>query len=487
MNLLHSLQLTAAEELISVAGLVLLLVAAWSGDRASRAISIATVGVLVAAAAIALPALCGSLAGADVSAFGGQYKADAFSAFAKLLIYVGAAVTLIVAPAFFDRFRAMRAEFPILVLFAALGMGIMVSAGDLLTLYIGLELNSLAAYVLAAFLRTDDRSAEAGLKYFVLGSLASGILLYGISLTYGFSGTTSFDAIRVAYAHGMSIGATFGMVLILVGLGFKISAAPFHMWTPDVYEGAPTPVTTFFATAPKVAALGLLMRISLEAFGAQPDAWRQVIVAASLLSIVVGALGAIGQSNIKRLMAYSSINNVGFMLIGLAAGTKAGASAMLVYLAIYVAMSVAGFVAILMLRDADGNQVETIADLGGLSRTRPGLAAALAMVMFSLAGIPPLFGFWGKFVVFQAAVQANLLALASIGIAASVIGAFYYLKVVKVLYFDEPTDKVQGNSDLAHSILLVVFSVVLSPLGYLLTGWLNTLASSAASALFHVV
>jgi NADH-quinone oxidoreductase subunit N len=380
----------------------------------------------------------------------------------------------------------MRAEFPLLVLFAAMGMGMMVSATDMLTLYIGLELNSLAAYVLAAFLRTDDRSAEAGLKYFVLGSLASGILLYGVSLTYGFTGTTSFEGIRAALNGPMSVGATFGMVFVLAGLAFKVSAAPFHMWTPDVYEGAPTPVTTFFATAPKVAALGLLMRVSLEAFGGQPGAWQQIVVFAALLSIVIGALGAIGQDNIKRLMAYSSINNVGFMLIGLAAGTKAGASAMLVYLAIYVVMSVAGFVAILMLRDANDEPVESIADLGGLSKTRPGIAAALAAVMFSLAGIPPLFGFWGKFVVFQAAVQANLVALAAIGIAASVIGAFYYLKVVKVMYFDEAVDKVQGRNDLSHTVLLALASLFLSPLGYLLTGWLNGLAGKAAAALFHV-
>ena len=486
MDLLHSIQLTLAEELISIAGLVLLLVAAWGGDKASRLISIASVAVLVACAALAVPALCGAAAGADTAAFGGQYKADAFSAFAKLLIYAGAAVTLIIAPAFFDREKAMRAEFPLLVLFAALGMGIMVSAGDMLTLYIGLEMNSLASYVLAAFLRSDDRSAEAGLKYFVLGSLASGILLYGISLTYGFTGTTSFDAIRAALGAGtLSTGATFGIVFVLAGLAFKISAAPFHMWTPDVYEGAPTPVTTFFATAPKAAALALLVRVSIEAFGSQPGAWQQIVIFASLLSIVIGALGAIGQDNIKRLMAYSSINNVGFMLIGLAAGTQAGVSAMLVYLAIYVAMSVAGFVAILMLRDANGQPVESIADLAGLSKTRPGLAAALAAVMFSLAGIPPLFGFWGKFVVFQAAVQANLVALAAIGIAASVIGAFYYLKVVKVMYFDEATDKVQGRSDLAHTVLLVVSSLFLSPLGYLLTGALHVMAGNAAAALFH--
>ncbi|MEO0033742.1 MAG: NADH-quinone oxidoreductase subunit NuoN [Pseudomonadota bacterium] len=296
MDLLHSIQLTLAEELISASGLILLLVAAWGGDKASRLISIASVAVLVACAALALPALCGAAAGPETFAYGGQYKADAFSAFAKLLIYAGAAVTLIVAPAFFERTRSMRAEFPLLVLFAALGMGIMVSAGDLLTLYIGLELNSLASYVLAAFLRSDDRSAEAGLKYFVLGSLASGILLYGISLTYGFTGTTSFDGIRAALGAGtLSTGATFGIVFVLAGLAFKISAAPFHMWTPDVYEGAPTPVTTFFATAPKAAALALLVRVSVGAFGSQPGAWQQIVVFASLLSIVIGALGAIGQ------------------------------------------------------------------------------------------------------------------------------------------------------------------------------------------------
>ncbi|MCW1381744.1 NADH-quinone oxidoreductase subunit NuoN [Novosphingobium sp. KCTC 2891] len=487
MELVRSLHLVAAEELLSVAGLILLLVAAWGGDKAARAISIASVGVLTVCALLAAPALCSGATGPDTLAFGGQYKADAFSAFAKLLIYAGAAVTLIVAPAFFDRFKAMRAEFPLLVLFASLGMGMMVSASDLLTLYLGLELNSLASYVLAAFLRSDDRSAESGLKYFVLGSLASGILLYGVSLTYGFTGHTSFAGIRAALGAGpMSVGATFGVVFILAGLAFKISAAPFHMWTPDVYEGAPTPVTTFFATAPKAAALALLMRISLEAFGAQPQAWQQIVIFASLLSIVIGALGAIGQDNIKRLMAYSSINNVGFMLIGLACATQNGAAAMLIYLAIYVAMSVAGFVAILMLRDENGDPVESIADLGGLSKTRPGLAAALAAVMFSLAGIPPLFGFWGKFVVFQAAVQANLVALAAIGIAASVIGAFYYLKVVKVMYFDEAVDKVRGKSDAAHVVLLAVASLFISPLGYLLTNWLHALAGNAAAALFHV-
>jgi NADH-quinone oxidoreductase subunit N len=486
MDFIHSLAAVSGEELLSTSALVLLLVAAWGGDKAARAMSIAAFAVLVGAAALVLPALVSGAGGAATLAFGGHIKLDAFAAFAKLLIYLGSGVTLIIAPAYFDRFKAMRAEFPLLVLLAALGMGIMVSANDLLTLYIGLELNSLSAYVLAAFLRADGRSAEAGLKYFVLGSLASGILLYGISLTYGFTGTTSFDGIRVALGTApLSIGATFGLVFVLAGLAFKISAAPFHMWTPDVYEGAPAPVTTFFATAPKVAALALLMRVSLDAFGGQPGAWQQIVIFASLLSIVIGALGAIGQDNIKRLLAYSSINNIGFMLVGLAAGTSAGASAMLVYLAIYVVSSVAAFVVVLALRDEHGNAIESIAALGGLSNSRPWLAAALATVMLSLAGFPPLFGFWGKFLVFQAAMQAHLVVFAVIGIVASVIGAFYYLKVVKVLYFDDATGRVHGDEEPANKVVLLVSSLFLSPLGFLLTRWLGVLAGSAAAALFH--
>jgi len=486
MDWSHSLRLVAPETLLSIAGLLLLLVAAWAGDKAARAISILAVAALAAAAFLVAPALCGGDMGPDTSAFMGQYRADAFASFAKLLIYGAAGAALIVAPAFFERFRAMRAEYPILILFSALGGGLMVSATDLLTLYIGLELNSLASYVLAAFLRSDERSAEAGLKYFVLGALASGILLFGMSLTYGFTGMTGFAGIRAALDGGLSTGALFGIVFVLAGLAFKIAAVPFHMWTPDVYEGAPTPVTTFFATAPKVAALALTMRVALDAFGTQADAWRQIVIFAALASIMVGALGAIGQANIKRLMAYSSINNVGFILIGLACATPAGASAMLVYLAIYVAMTLGGFVAVLMLKDAEGQPVEAIADLAGLSRKRPLLAAALAMVMFSLAGIPPLFGFWGKFVVFQAAVAADLVPLAAIGIAASVIGAFYYLKVVKVMYFDEPSEVTIGKSDLAQQVLLFLTTLFISPLGYLLTRCLNELAGKAAAALFHV-
>jgi NADH-quinone oxidoreductase subunit N len=490
MELVASLNLIFPELLLSISGLILLLVAAWGGDGSSRGISVLACLVLGACFFLVAPSVCAGASGPDTVAFAGQFRADAFAGLAKLMIYAAAGAGLVVAPAFFGRFGAMRAEYPVLILFAVLGMSIMVSATDLITLYVGLELNSLSAYVLAAFLRTDERSSEAGLKYFVLGALASGILLFGMSLTYGFTGTTSFEGIRAALDSGsganLSTGALFGLVFVLAGLAFKISAVPFHMWTPDVYEGAPTPVTMFFATAPKVAAIALTARVALDAFGYQADAWRQVVIFAALASIVIGALGAIGQANIKRLLAYSSINNVGFILIGLACATADGASAMLVYLAIYVAMTVGSFVAVLMMRDASGAPLEGISDLAGLSRTRPLLALCLAMVMFSLAGIPPLFGFWGKFVVFQAAVEANLVPLAFLGIAGSVIGAFYYIKIVKVMYFDEPANTITGKSDWAHWALLGISSVAISPLGYLLTILLGRLADGAAAALFLV-
>lgn len=483
MDYAASFALTAPELVLALSGLALLLVAAWGGDKAARVVSVAAAIALGGAFALVAPAVCAGAAGPDTLAWHGLFRADAFAGLAKLMIFAASGASLVVAPRFFERAGAMRAEFPVLVLFAALGMSIMVSAADLITLYIGLELNSLAAYVLASILRDDERSAEAGLKYFVLGALASGILLFGMSLTYGFAGTTNFAGIAVAVSDGLSTGQMFGLTFVLAGLAFKISAAPFHMWTPDVYEGAPTPVTMFFASAPKVAAIALLARVTLEGFGSQALAWQQIVIFAALLSIVIGALGAIGQQNVKRLLAYSSINNVGFILIGLAAGTLAGASAMMVYLAIYVVMTIGSFVAVLLLRDADGNPVEGISDLAGLSTTRPALAWCLLALMFSLAGIPPLFGFWGKFVVFQAAVEADLIALAAIGIAASVIGAFYYIKIVKVMFFDEPADTVKGAADRPHWVLLAICAVLISPLGYLLTGWLGNLADMAAASL----
>jgi len=483
MDLTTSLGLIIPELILSFSGLILLLVAAWGGNEASKPVSIAACTALGGAFFLVAPTVCAGASGPDTLAFFGQFRADAFAGIAKLMIYAAAGAVLVVAPAYFDRLNAMRPEFAILVLFAALGMSIMVSAADLLTLYIGLELNSLAAYVLAAYLRDDDKSAEAGLKYFVLGALASGILLFGMSLTYGFTGTTSFTGINAAIAGGLSGGQLFGLIFVLAGMAFKISAVPLHMWTPDVYEGAPTPVTAFFASAPKVAAIALLARLSLEAFGSQAEAWQQVVTFAAIASIVVGALGAIGQDNIKRLLAFSSINNVGFILIGLATATMAGASAMLVYLVFYVAMTVGSFVAVLMLKDAEGNSLETFGDIKGLSSTKPALAWCLLLIMFSLAGIPPLMGFYGKLVVFQAAVQADLLALAVIGIASSVIGAFYYLKFIKVMFFDEPVDRVQGTSDWAHWALLIISTLVISPIAFLGTEWLGNLTDMAAAAL----
>lgn len=483
MDLTASLGLIAPEIVLSLSGLILLLLAAWGGDKGARVISVAACVALGGAFALVAPSVCAGASGPDTVAFGGQFRADAFAGLAKLMIFAASGAALVVAPRFFERLDSMRAEIPVLVLFAALGMSIMVSATDLVTLYIGLELNSLSAYVLAALLRNDERSAEAGLKYFVLGGLASGILLFGMSLTYGFAGSTNFGGIAAAVSDGMSIGQMFGLTFVMAGLAFKISAAPFHMWTPDVYEGAPTPVTMFFASAPKVAAITLLARVSLEAFGSQAAAWQQIVIFAALLSIVIGALGAIAQTNVKRLLAYSSINNVGFILIGLAAGTAAGASAMMVYLAIYVVMTIGSFVAVLLMRDADGNAVEGISDLAGLSTTRPALAWCLMALMLSLAGIPPLFGFWGKFVVFKAAVEADLVALSAIGIAASVIGAFYYIKIVKVMFFDEPADTVKGAADTPHWALLTICALLISPLGYLLTGWLESLADMAAASL----
>jgi NADH-quinone oxidoreductase subunit N len=479
MTMHANLLMTLPEITLSVAALVLMLAAAWGGS--ARMIGWVAVAALIGAA-IAL----GGPASTGGDAFGGLYKADAFAAFAKVLIYGAAGVAIVMAPSFFDRTPgdAMRPEYPVLILLSAVGMGMMVSAGDLLTLYVGLELQSLAAYVLASMMRRDLRSAEAGLKYFVLGALASGILLYGISLVYGFSGTTSFDAVATAYTGTHSKGLLFGLVFVFAGLAFKMSAVPFHMWTPDVYEGAPTPVTAFFGSAPKVAAILLAVRVAIEAMGPATFEWRQIVVFASLASIALGAAGAIGQTNIKRLLAYSSINNVGFALVGLAAGTEQGVSAVLTYMAIYVVMTLGSFLIVLQMKDHEGHSIESIASLSGMSRTRPGLAFALAVMMFSLAGIPPLFGFYAKFVVFWAAVQAGMFTYAAIGIALSTVGAYYYLRIVKTMYFDEPAAAFAPVDDRVEGGLIVASTVFLSPLGYFLIPLLGVWSAVAAKALF---
>ncbi len=486
MDYASQVAMTLPEIVLALGALALLMVSAWAPASATRALSWTAVAIL-GGACIALmgPATTGG------SAFDGMYRADAFAGFAKVVIYISAAVAIMLAPRFFERTSGddLRPEYPVLILLSAIGMGIMVSAGDLLTLYVGLELQSLAAYVLASFMRQDQRSAEAGLKYFVLGALASGILLYGISLVYGFSGSTLFDEVAGAYATAnvggdtKSIGLMFGLVFVFAGIAFKISAVPFHMWTPDVYEGAPTPVSAFFASAPKVAAMGLAVRVAIEAMGPAEDQWRQIVIFAALASIIFGAVAAIGQSNIKRLLAYSSINNVGFALIGLAAGTPEGVASVLTYMTIYVATTLGSFLVVLQMRDAQGHPVESIASLAGLSRTRPALAAALAIFMFSLAGIPPLFGFWAKFAVFDAAVRAGLFPLAVVGIAASVIGAYYYLRVVKTMYFDEPGVPF-GEGDRLEGGLIAVAAVAVSPLGYLAIPLLGAWSMAAAQALF---
>ena len=481
-----SLLMTLPEVVLAAGAIALMLVAAWGGQGSTRAVSWASVAVLAGAGiALAGPASSGG------AAFGGLYRADAFAAFAKVLIYGASAVAILIAPRFFENAPSgknggddLRPEYPVLILLSAAGMGMMVSAGDLLTLYVGLELSSLAAYVLASFMRRDVRSAEAGLKYFVLGALASGILLYGISLVYGFSGTTLFSQVATAYGAGRSLGLTFGLVFVFAGLAFKISAVPFHMWTPDVYEGAPTPVTTFFASAPKVAAIALATRVAIEAMGPATDQWRQIVIFASLASIVFGAVAAIRQSNVKRLLAYSSINNVGFVLVGLAAGTPAGVAAMLFYLTVYVVMTLGSFIVVLQMKGADGQPIESIDSLAGLSRTRPGLALAMATFMFSLAGIPPLLGFNAKLAVFDAAVQAGFYQLAVAGFLGSVIGAYYYLRVVKVMYFDVPGAPLSGRATPVESGLLTVMALFVSPVGWVVLAPLGTATALAAQALF---
>ena len=468
------------ELMLSVGGTILMIVAAFAGRRGSGLVSWLCVILLLAATAalIGAPSHAGPV-------FGGLVTEDLFASFGRAIMYPAAAVAIIAAHGWFERGTEHASEYGVLIVFAAVGMGVMVSATSLVALYVGLELNSLAGYVLASYRRTDERSAEAGLKYFVLGALASGILLYGISLLYGFTGTTNFTGIAAAFGRGApSLGLLFGLVFVLAGLAFKASVVPFHMWTPDVYEGAPTPVTTFFASAPKVAAVLLATRVCVVALGPATDAWRQIVIVASLLSIFIGAIAAYGQTNIKRLLAYSSINNVGFALVGLAAAGPKGTSAVLFYMAVYVVMTLGAFLCVLWMRDADGQPIESIESLSGLAQSRPGFAAAFAIFMFSLAGIPPLFGFWPKLLVFTAAVDAGYVLLAVAAILGTVIGAYYYLKIVKVMYMDEPAAPYARTRQPVQGLLILIAAIVVSPVGYLLIGPLSSLTDRAAGSLF---
>ncbi len=468
------------EEILGIGATILMMVAAFTGRKASGLVSWLTVALLLAATA--------SLVGAPSHAgpeFDGLLAADLFASFGKAIIFPAAAVAIIAAHGWFEKGAEHASEYAVLIAFSAIGMSVMVSATSLISLYVGLELTSLSSYVLAAYRRTDERSAEAGLKYFVLGALASGILLYGISLLYGFTGTTNFTGLAAAFGRGApSLGLLFGLVFLLAGLAFKISAVPFHMWTPDVYEGAPTPVTAFFASAPKVAGVLLSTRVCLTALGPATDAWRQIVIVAALASIFLGAVAAYGQTNIKRLLAYSSINNVGFALIGLAAGGREGASAVLFYMAVYVVMTLGAFLCVLWMRDARGEPVEEIASLSGLSQTRPAYAFAMFIFMFSLAGVPPMFGFWPKLVVFNAAVHAGLVPLAVAGILGTVVGAYYYLKIVKVMYIDEPAAPYGRVREPVQGLLILLAAFAVSPLGYLAIKPLGMLTAAAAGSIF---
>jgi len=462
-------------ELVLIGGAMLLLLYGVMRPETDREAE--TVGWL-ALAVLAVSAYLVFVTTGTKSLFTSGFIADPFARIMKLLAFLGAGGALLLS---FDDMRdtkTLKFEYPVLILLATAGMLMMISANDLLSLYLGLELQSLALYVIAAFRRDDVRSSEAGLKYFVLGALSSGMLLYGASLVYGFAGTTSFVGIAAAAkAAGGSASSSlllvFGLVFILVGLAFKISAVPFHMWTPDVYEGAPTPVTTFFAAAPKVAAMALLIRVAGSAFGEIRVQWQPIVIFLSIASMVIGALGAIGQTNIKRLMAYSSIANMGYALLGLAAGGAEGIQGIIIYLAIYVVMTLGTFACILsMRRDPPSRSIEDIDELAGLSQTNGTMAFALAMFMFSMAGIPPLAGFFAKFYVFLPAIKAGLVIPAVIGVVASVIGAYYYLRIVKIMYFDEAKPAfapMRGKAALVMGVslaLVVAFAVpfIASPL-----------------------
>ena len=434
----YDLAAIAPELFLLLSAVALLMLGVFRGARATG--EVLTLAVLASVVTFALVWLGPSH---ETVAFGGLFVRDGFAAFMKGLILVGTAVSLVLSWRFIERENMARFEFPVLMLFATVGMMMMVSAHDLISLYMGLELQSLSLYVIAAFRRDSERSTEAGLKYFVLGALSSGMLLYGASLVYGFAGTTNFaDLARIfgeltAAGEAPKLGTIVGIVFITAGLAFKISAVPFHMWTPDVYEGAPTPVTAFFATAPKAAAAGLLTRVLMGPFGDLVAEWQQIVVVIAVLSMGLGAFAAINQQNIKRLMAYSSIGHLGYALVGLAAGTEAGVRGVAAYMAIYLIMNLGTFAVILCMRQND-RMVESIDDLRGLSRTHPAMALAMAIFMFSMTGLPPLAGFFAKFYVFMAAVEAGLYILAVIGVLTSVVAAFYYLRIVKVMYFDEP-------------------------------------------------
>jgi len=473
-----SLTLALPELILAVGAMILLMIGVFAPQgRANVTVTGLAVALLIGALGWML------LIGAEGEAFNGVYVQDGFAVFMKTLTLIGSIVALAMSVGFARAEKFDRFEFPILIVLATLGMMLMVSANSLLTLYMGLELQSLALYVVAAINRDSVRSTEAGLKYFVLGALSSGMMLYGISLIYGFTGHIDFAGIAAALTGtGRTIGVLFGLVFLISGLAFKISAVPFHMWTPDVYEGAPTPVTAFFAAAPKMAAMAMFVRVVIDGFAPLTSDWQQIVVFISIASMLLGAFAAIAQRNIKRLMAYSSIGHMGYALVGLSAGTLEGVKGVIIYMTIYLAMTLGTFAIILAMRRKDEGNVEAIDDLAGMSSTNPVMATVLTILMFSLAGIPPLAGFWAKWYVFYAAVGAGLYPLAIIGVLASVVGAFYYLRIIKLMWFDEPE---AGFVPAAGELRLVMGVSGLFVLGYVLIGGpIAMSAEAAARALF---
>ena len=471
----YQLQPVLPELVLAVGAMALLMLGAYRGQGTTRLVTGLSVCLLVVAGILELMLPSGKL-----STFGGNFIVDEFARFLKVLALIGSAVTLLLSVEFLSDPSRRIFEYPVLVLLSTLGMMVLISAGDLISLYLGLELMSLALYVVAASNRDDTKSTEAGLKYFVLGALSSGMLLYGASLIYGFTGTVSFAGLAAAI-NTASVGLVFGLVFLLAGLCFKVSAVPFHMWTPDVYEGAPTPVTAFFASAPKVAALAVFTRVTLTAFPGILTQWQQIVVFVSIASMALGSFAAIGQRNIKRLMAYSSIGHMGFALVGLAAGTVEGAQGVLVYLAIYVTMTLGSFAIILAIK-RNGQSFENISDFAGLSRTNPLLAFFFAMLLFSLAGVPPLAGFFAKWYVFVAAMKAGLFTLSVIGVLTSVVGAYYYLAIVKVMYFDEPLSELDPVRLELRTVAAAagLFNILF----FVFPGPLVSAATSAAKSLF---
>jgi NADH-quinone oxidoreductase subunit N len=463
------------EIVLAIGAMASLMIGAWCGPRVTALITVLAICLLGATGVIEYLLPKGRLV-----TFGGSFIVDEFARFLKIAALAGSAATLVLSREFIEGDSRRMFEFAILVMLSTVGMMVLISAADLIMLYLGLELMSLALYVVAASNRDNVKSTEAGLKYFVLGALASGMLLYGASLIYGFTGTVSFVGIAAAAKTG-SIGIIFGLVFLLAGLCFKVSVVPFHMWTPDVYEGAPTPVTAFFASAPKIAAMAVFTRVVLTAFSGIASEWQQIVVFVAIASMALGSFGAIGQRNIKRMMAYSSIGHMGFALVGLAAGTVEGAQGVLLYLVIYAVMTFGAFTVILAM-SRDGQPLEQISDFAGLSRTNPLMAFFFAMLLFSLAGIPPLAGFFAKFYVFTAAIKAGLFTLSVIGVITSVVGAFYYLNVIKVMYFDERAEATDAVQIELRSV--VAATALFNMLFFAYPAPLVSAATAAAKSLF---